>query len=224
MATGPDNNEAMTDCGQRENLLGKPESALANFFDGLGEKPYRARQVLKWIHQRNATGFGDMTDLSKSLRARLDEVASIDLPEIIAEKRSADGTVKWLFESGAGQAVETVFIPEPARGTLCISSHVGCALDCAFCATGAQGFNRNLSVDEIIGQVTHANRHLAPRPNGEPAVTNVVFMGMGEPLANYRKRRPGPRIAALGLCLRSVATEDHGEYVRHRPADRQAGR
>jgi 23S rRNA (adenine2503-C2)-methyltransferase len=109
----------------RENLLGKPEAALARFFDGLGEKPFRARQVLQWIHQRNASQFDEMTDLSKSLRAQLGEIASIELPEAISERKSADGTVKWLFESGAGQAVETVFIPEPGRGTLCISSPVG---------------------------------------------------------------------------------------------------
>ena len=121
----------------RINLLGKPESALASFFDGLGEKPFRARQVLQWIHQRNASRFDEMTNLSKNLRTQLGEIASIELPQVIAEKKSADGTVKWLFESGAGQAVETVFIPEPGRGTLCISSQVGCAMDCSFCATGA---------------------------------------------------------------------------------------
>ena len=170
----------------RVNLLGQPEAVLKEFFAGLGEKPFRARQMLQWIHQRHVDAFDEMTDMSKNLREQLGQVAAIQLPALIGEQKSADGTVKWLFESGAGQAVETVFIPEPDRGTLCISSQVGCALDCAFCATGAQGFNRNLSVDEIIGQVTHANRNLPTRPNGKPAVTNVVFMGMGEPLANYR--------------------------------------
>jgi 23S rRNA (adenine2503-C2)-methyltransferase len=129
----------------RTNLLGKPESVLAKFFDGLGEKPFRARQVLQWIHQRNASRFDEMTDLSRNLREQLCEIASIELPEVVSEKKSSDGTVKWLFESGAGQAVETVFIPEPGRGTLCISSQVGCAMDCSFCATGAQGFNRSKS-------------------------------------------------------------------------------
>jgi 23S rRNA (adenine2503-C2)-methyltransferase len=143
---------------ERINLLGHTESALIEFFAGLGEKPFRARQVLQWVHQRDVDRFSDMTDLSKDLRAELAEIASIRLPELLSEQTSVDGTVKWLFESGAGQAVESVFIPEPGRGTLCISSQVGCALDCAFCATGAQGFNRNLSCDEIIGQVTHANR------------------------------------------------------------------
>ena len=200
--------------GQRANLLGKPEAQLRTFFDGIGEKPFRARQVLQWIHQRNASGFEEMTDLSKKLRAQLNELATIRLPEVIAEKKSADGTVKWLFESGAGQAVETVFIPEPGRGTLCISSQVGCALDCSFCATGAQGFNRNLSVDEIIGQVTHANRHLPARPNGEPAITNVVFMGMGEPLANYRNVVPALELLvsdyAYGLSRRRITVSTSG--------------
>lgn len=184
----------------RVNLLGQPEAALKDFFASLGEKPFRARQMLQWIHQRNVDAFDEMTDLSKSLREQLAEVASVQLPQVISEQLSADGTVKWLFESGAGQAVETVFIPEPDRGTLCISSQVGCALDCAFCATGAQGFNRNLQVDEIIGQVTHANRNLPVRPNGKPAVTNVVFMGMGEPMANFRNV-----LLALELLLSDFA-------------------
>lgn len=184
----------------RVNLLGQPEAALKDFFASLGEKPFRARQILQWIHQRNVDAFDEMTDLSKSLREQLAEVASVQLPQVISEQLSADGTVKWLFESGAGQAVETVFIPEPDRGTLCISSQVGCALDCAFCATGAQGFNRNLQVDEIIGQVTHANRNLPVRPNGKPAVTNVVFMGMGEPMANFRNV-----LLALELLLSDFA-------------------
>jgi 23S rRNA (adenine2503-C2)-methyltransferase len=184
----------------RVNLLGQPEAALKDFFASLGEKPFRARQMLQWIHQRNVDAFDEMTDLSKGLREQLGDVASVQLPQVISEQKSADGTVKWLFESGAGQAVETVFIPEPDRGTLCISSQVGCALDCAFCATGAQGFNRNLKADEIIGQVTHANRNLPLRPNGKPAVTNVVFMGMGEPLANYRNV-----LLALELLLSDFA-------------------
>jgi len=155
-----------------------------------------------------------MTDLSKNLRAQLKEIASIRLPEVVSEQKSADGTVKWLFESGAGQAVETVFIPEPGRGTLCISSQVGCAMDCSFCATGAQGFNRNLNVEEIIGQVTHANRHLPVRPNGEPAITNVVFMGMGEPLANYRNVLPTLDLLlsdfAYGLSRRRITVSTSG--------------
>jgi len=199
---------------KRVNLLGQPPSALVDFFAGLGEKPFRARQVLQWIHQRNVDSFSEMTDLSMDLRARLGDIASLELPEVISEQTSADGTVKWLFESGAGQAVESVFIPEPERGTLCISSQVGCALDCAFCATGAQGFNRNLSCDEIIGQVMHANRRLPLRASGKPAVTNVVFMGMGEPLANYRNLVPALDLLisdyAYGLSRRRITVSTSG--------------
>jgi 23S rRNA (adenine2503-C2)-methyltransferase len=198
----------------RLNLLGMPEAGLQKFFADLDEKPFRARQLLQWMHQREITDFAEMTDLSKSLRTRLDEVAMVQMPQRISESKSADGTIKWLFESGAGQAVETVFIPEPDRGTLCISSQVGCALDCAFCATGAQGFNRNLSADEIIGQVAHANRNLPPRPNGEPAISNVVFMGMGEPLANYRNILPALELLlsdyAYGLSKRRITVSTSG--------------
>jgi 23S rRNA (adenine2503-C2)-methyltransferase len=215
MNTGPENSAADRETGaERINLLGQSESALVDFFNDLGEKPFRARQILQWIHQRNVETFDDMTDLSKDLRTKLDEVAWIQKPEAISEQTSKDGTVKWLFESGAGQAVESVFIPETARGTLCISSQVGCALDCAFCATGAQGFNRNLSADEIIGQVMHANRQLPPRPNGEPAVSNVVFMGMGEPLANYRSVVPALELLmsdyAYGLSRRRITVSTSG--------------
>lgn len=182
------------------NLIGRTEAQLQEFFAGIGEKPFRARQVLQWIHQRNATRFDEMSDLSKALRNQLDDLAIIALPEVISEQTSSDGTIKWLFESGAGQAVETVFIPELGRGTLCISSQVGCALDCAFCATGAQGFNRNLNVDEIVGQVAHANRNLPRRQTGDPAISNVVFMGMGEPLANYRNV-----VLALDILLSDYA-------------------
>jgi 23S rRNA (adenine2503-C2)-methyltransferase len=196
------------------NLLGQPQSALVDLFAGLGEKPFHARQVLQWIHQRHADAFDEMTDLSKNLRARLNEIAAIRLPEILSEQTSTDGTLKWLFESGAGQAVESVFIPEPGRGTLCISSQVGCALDCAFCATGAQGFNRNLSCDEIIGQVNYANRTLPVRSSGKPAVTNVVFMGMGEPLANYRNLLPALDLLisdfAYGLSRRRITVSTSG--------------
>ena len=199
---------------KRVNLLGQPPSALVDFFAGLGEKPFRARQVLQWIHQRNVDSFSEMTDLSMDLRAQLGDIASLELPEVISEQTSADGTVKWLFESGAGQAVESVFIPETERGTLCISSQVGCALDCAFCATGAQGFNRNLSCDEIIGQVMHANRRLPLRASGKPAVTNVVFMGMGEPLANYRNLVPALDLLisdyAYGLSRRRITVSTSG--------------
>jgi len=168
------------------NLVGLTQRELASLFASLGEKPYRARQLMQWLYQRDVTDFDAMTDLSKALRARLTDAAAVSFPEPVARHESADGTIKWLFPSGGGQLIETVFIPEAARGTLCISSQVGCALDCSFCATGAQGFNRNLTAAEIIGQVRHANRDLPERPSGDPAVTNVVLMGMGEPLANYR--------------------------------------
>ena len=215
MNTGSEIIDPQIETGEaRINLLGQPQSALIDLFAGLGEKPFHARQVLQWIHQRHADAFDEMTDLSKSLRARLNEIAAIKLPGILSEQTSADGTVKWLFESGAGQAVETVFIPEPGRGTLCISSQVGCALDCAFCATGAQGFNRNLSCDEIIGQVNYANRTLPVRSSGEPAVTNVVFMGMGEPLANYRNLVPALDLLisdfAYGLSRRRITVSTSG--------------
>lgn len=198
----------------KTNLLGLSPDRLAGFVTDVGEKPYRARQLLKWIYQRGVTDFDAMTDLSKSFRARLCELAEIAPPDVESRHDSSDGTVKWLFESGSGQAVETVFIPEPARGTLCISSQVGCALDCAFCATGAQGFNRNLDAAEIIGQVRHANSELPPRANGEPAVTNVVFMGMGEPLANYRNVVPVLELLlsdyAYGLSRRRVTVSTSG--------------
>ncbi len=178
---------------EKTNLAGLPQADLEQFFAALGEKPYRARQLLKWIYQRGVTDFAAMTDLSKTLRNELGERATIEFPRVISKRDSIDGTVKWLMASGMGQAVETVFIPEPGRGTLCISSQVGCALDCAFCATGAQGFNRNLTAAEIIGQVWHVNQVLPRRANGEHAVTNVVFMGMGEPLANYRNVVPSAK-------------------------------
>ncbi|MFQ5608897.1 MAG: 23S rRNA (adenine(2503)-C(2))-methyltransferase RlmN [Woeseiaceae bacterium] len=199
---------------EKTNLLGMPQGELEQFFEGFGEKPYRARQLQKWLYQQGVAEIYAMTDLSKKLRAKLAEVARIDLPQEEARFDSTDGVVKWLFSSGSGQAIETVFIPEPTRGTLCISSQVGCALDCAFCATGAQGFNRNLSAAEIIGQVWHANQFLPRRPNGDYAVTNVVFMGMGEPLANYRNIVPVLELLisdyAFGLSRRRVTVSTSG--------------
>jgi 23S rRNA (adenine2503-C2)-methyltransferase len=198
----------------QKNLLGLPQGDLEQWFAALGEKPYRARQVLKWIYQNGVTDFAAMTDLSKSLRCSLSDLAVVTLPKVISQYDSADGTVKWLFASGSGQAVEAVFIPEPGRGTLCISSQVGCALDCSFCATGAQGFNRNLTAAEIIGQVWHANQNLPRRSNGEFAVSNIVFMGMGEPLANYRNLVPSIQLLlsdlAYGLSHRRVTVSTSG--------------
>ena len=157
----------MQETADKTNLLGIPQGDLESRFADMGEKPFHARQVMRWIYRQGVTDFDQMTDLSKSLRQRLPEVAKVELPVVLTQQDSKDGTVKWLFESGFGQAVESVFIPEPERGTLCISSQVGCALDCAFCATGAQGFNRNLTAGEIIGQVWHANQVLPRRSNGE---------------------------------------------------------
>jgi len=204
----------MSVAAEKMNLLGMSQDDLGQFFAARGEKPFRARQIMQWIHQRGVLDFDGMTDLSKALRQRLEEEAEVVLPEVRSRHDSDDGTVKWLFESGNGQAIETVFIPEADRGTLCISSQVGCALDCAFCATGAQGFNRNLTSAEIIGQVWHAMRVLPRRANGEPAVTNVVFMGMGEPLANYRNVLPVLRLLlsdwAYGLSRRRVTISTSG--------------
>jgi 23S rRNA (adenine2503-C2)-methyltransferase len=204
----------MTCDAEKLNLLGMPQGELEALFADLGDKPFRARQLLQWMYQRGVTDFDAMTDLSKSLRAKLSERATVTLPRVDSQHESTDGTVKWLFASGSGQRVEAVYIPEPARGTLCISSQVGCALDCSFCATGAQGFNRNLTAAEIIGQVWHANAVLPRRPNGETAVTNVVFMGMGEPLANYRSVVPVLELLisdyAYGLSRRRVTISTSG--------------
>ena len=204
----------MSETTEKTNLLGKPQRELEKRFAAMGEKPYHARQVMRWMYGRGVTDFAAMTDLSKSLRQRLVDSATIELPVVLAQQKSRDGTIKWLFESGWGQAIEAVFIPEPDRGTLCISSQVGCALDCTFCATGAQGFNRNLTAGEIIGQVWHANRTLPRRGNGEFAVTNVVFMGMGEPLANYRQVVPAIELLlsdlAYGISRRRVTVSTSG--------------
>ena len=174
----------------RDNLLGLSRPALEAWFCEMGEKPFHGRQVMRWIHERGVADFDAMTDISKSLRERLRSRATIDVPPVLSDRTASDGTRKWLFDIGGGQAIETVYIPEPKRGTLCISSQVGCALDCSFCATGAQGFNRNLSTAEIIAQVFHAVRTLHDPQAPRRAVTNVVFMGMGEPLANYREVLP----------------------------------
>lgn len=170
----------------RVNLVGLSQASLQDFFAGLGEKPFRATQLMKWIHHRGVDDFETMTDLSRALRERLAQCAEIRMPEVASEHLSKDGTLKWLLELADGQRVEAVFIPEKERGTLCISSQVGCALDCSFCATGKQGFNRNLSSAEIVAQVRLAFRALQDVDLGRPkAITNVVLMGMGEPLLNF---------------------------------------
>jgi 23S rRNA (adenine2503-C2)-methyltransferase len=180
------------------NLLGMPRAELEGFVAGLGAQPFRARQLMKWIYRRGESDFARMTDLSRDFRERLAAVAEVRPPEIVTAQASADGTRKWLLRApgatGVEQAIETVFIPEPGRGTLCISSQVGCALDCSFCSTAQQGFNRNLSAAEIVGQVWLANRELGMSPDGPRVVTNVVFMGMGEPLANYRAVLPAMQV------------------------------
>jgi 23S rRNA (adenine2503-C2)-methyltransferase len=169
----------------RTNLLGLDLKGMEAFFTELGEKPFRARQLLQWIHQYRVTDFAEMTNLSKALRQKLSESAEITLPEVLHEHLSSDGTRKWIVRLSCGNSIETVFIPEDDRGTLCVSSQVGCALACTFCSTAQQGFNRNLTASEIIGQLWLANEALGKEPKGNRVVTNVVMMGMGEPLANY---------------------------------------
>ena len=167
------------------NLLDFDAERFAGFFTDIGEKPFRARQVMRWIHQFGQAEFENMSDLSKDLRAKLISSASVQAPSVMADSTATDGTRKWLLAAGAANGIETVFIPETGRGTLCVSSQVGCALECPFCATGRQGFNRNLTVAEIIGQLWWANRALGATPRGERLISNVVMMGMGEPLANF---------------------------------------
>ncbi|MEM6639262.1 MAG: 23S rRNA (adenine(2503)-C(2))-methyltransferase RlmN [Pseudomonadota bacterium] len=196
------------------NLLGMPRQEMEAWFTELGEKPFHGRQVMRWMHQRGVDDFNAMTDIAKSLRGRLAEQATVAVPPILSDRTASDGTRKWLFDVGNGQAIETVFIPEARRGTLCISSQVGCALDCSFCATGAQGFNRNLTAAEIVAQVFHATRTLDGGDTGRRAVTNVVFMGMGEPLANYKNVLPALKILqddyGYGLSRRRVTVSTSG--------------
>ena len=194
---------------QRTNLLGLPRAALESFVAQLGGQPFRARQLMNWMYKRGVGSFADMTDLARDFRTLLAAQAEVRAPQILSQQRSGDGTRKWLLRADAAQAFEMVFIPEPDRGTLCISSQVGCALDCSFCATAQQGFNRNLSTAEMVGQVWLAVRELegeerqralvaapgaASAPGGERHVSNVVLMGMGEPLANFRNVVPALRI------------------------------
>jgi 23S rRNA (adenine2503-C2)-methyltransferase len=187
---------------QLTNLLDLDPGQLVAYCGGLGEKPFRAQQLQRWIHQFGAADFDAMTDLAKSLRDKLATRAMIAAPAVISDHTSTDGTRKWLLDVGQGNAVETVFIPEENRGTLCISTQAGCAVNCRFCSTGKQGFNRNLTVGEIIGQLWMAefalrkSRGIAPGPKGERQITNVVMMGMGEPLLNFE-----PVVTALRLML-----------------------
>ncbi len=178
--------EILTQTAPKTNLLGLSRKAMEAFFVSLGEKPYRAQQVLKWIHFEGVHAIDAMTNLSKALRAKLHEIAEITPPEIAYESTAQDGTHKFLLRLADGNCIETIFIPETERGTLCVSSQVGCTLNCDFCSTGKQGFNRNLSAAEIIGQVWTAARSLSEnKTTHDRAVTNVVMMGMGEPLLNF---------------------------------------
>jgi len=182
------------------NLLGLPRPELEAFVAELGSKPFRARQLMNWMYKRGEGVFESMTDLAKDFRAQLNERAAIRTPDIVSVHKSADDTCKWVLRADSSQAFEMVFIPEPDRGTLCISSQVGCALDCSFCSTAQQGFNRNLTTAEIVGQVWLAKRELAEFDSAKQSigdrrvVTNVVLMGMGEPLANFRNVVPALRI------------------------------
>ena len=196
------------------NLLDYDAERLAGFFSEIGEKPFRARQVMRWIHQFGAADFAAMSDLSKGLRSKLLDTAAITAPQVLADSTAADGTRKWLLSTDAANGIETVFIPETGRGTLCVSSQVGCALECAFCSTGRQGFNRNLSVAEIIGQLWSANRALGATPRNERVISNVVMMGMGEPLANFDNVVAAMRIMlddyGYGLSRRRVTLSTSG--------------
>ncbi len=197
------------------NLLDYDLEGLAAFCEGLGEKRFRATQLFRWIHQKGATGFDQMTDLAKSLREKLPASAHIQSLKVVSRHDSADGTIKWLFDVGAGDVIETVFIPESDRGTLCISSQAGCAVGCRFCSTGHQGFSRNLTTAEIIGQLWFAEHFLRTHlGRDERVVSNVVMMGMGEPLQNYSQLLPALRVMlddhAYGLSRRRVTVSTSG--------------
>ncbi len=188
------------------NLLDFDAERLAGFFTEIGEKPFRARQVMRWIHQFGHAEFESMSDLPKDLRSKLVRGAMVQSPSVVTDSTAIDGTRKWLLSVGAANGIETVFIPETGRGTLCVSSQVGCALECAFCSTGRQGFNRNLTVAEIIGQLWWANRALGATPRDERVISNVVMMGMGEPLANFDNV-----VSAMKIML-----DDHGYGLSRR--------
>ena len=197
-----------------QNLLDLDMAGLKAWLAQIGEKPFRANQLLRWIYQRGETDFSAMSDLARVFRERLPTLAEIRLPTIVSDKVSDDGTRKFLMDVGASNLIETVFIPETDRGTLCISTQVGCALDCAFCSTGKQGFNRNLTVAEIIGQLWVANKALGAVHGDERVISNVVLMGMGEPLANFDNLVPALRLMlddnAYGLSRRRVTVSTSG--------------
>lgn len=196
------------------NLLNFDQPSLARFFAELGEKPFRAKQLMRWMHHFGVSDFEQMTDIARPLREKLASMAVISAPEVKLEQISEDGTRKWLVDVGTGNGIETVFIPEDDRGTLCVSSQVGCALECTFCSTGRQGFNRNLEVSEIIGQLWVANKALGRDPKGDRIISNVVMMGMGEPLANFDHVVTALNImlddSAYGLSRRRVTVSTSG--------------
>ena len=197
------------------NLLDFDLDGLAAFCEQLGEKRFRATQLFRWIHQRGASDFSQMTDLARSLRDKLPSVCHITPLTVLSRQQSSDGTIKWLFDVGGGNAVETVYIPEADRGTLCVSSQAGCAVGCRFCSTGHQGFSRNLSTSEILAQLWYAEHHLrAQFGQAERVITNVVMMGMGEPLQNYSALVPALRVMlddhAYGLSRRRVTVSTSG--------------
>lgn len=199
---------------RQQNLLNLGPAGLADWFEGIGERGFRAQQILKWVYHQGVMDFSAMNNLSLNLRQQLQASATLELPKLLSEQVSTDGTVKWLFDVGRDNAIETVFIPEPGRGTLCVSSQVGCALNCSFCATGAQGFNRNLTTAEIIGQVWQAAHSLGHQRNGERKITNVVMMGMGEPLLNMNAVLPALELMrddlGYGLASRRVTVSTAG--------------
>jgi len=197
------------------NLLDFDAAGLNGLFASMGEKPFRAKQVLRWLHRNGEADFSRMTDVARSLRERLAMEAYVDAPRLVGDELARDGTRKFLFDVGNGNAIETVFIPEEDRGTLCVSTQAGCALDCAFCSTGRQGFSRNLTAAEIIGQLWQANRLLGGSAQAdERAVSNVVLMGMGEPLANFDNVVTALRLMlddnAYGLSRRRVTVSTSG--------------
>ncbi|MEE9334163.1 MAG: 23S rRNA (adenine(2503)-C(2))-methyltransferase RlmN [Granulosicoccaceae bacterium] len=197
------------------NLFDFDHDGLRDYFVEQGEKPYRAKQLMQWVYQRNCRDFSQMSDMSVSLREKLAATATLELPQIDEDHLSSDGTCKWLFALHDGNRIETVYIPEKGRGTLCISSQVGCALDCSFCATGRQGFARNLSVAEIIGQLWLATNSLASNSKtSHQRITNIVMMGMGEPLLNFKALIPSLRLMmddrAYGLSKRRVTVSTSG--------------
>ena len=197
-----------------QNLLDFDAQQLTVWFAEQGEKPFRAKQVQRWIYKAGESDFDAMSDLAISLREKLKQIACVQAPSVIREELASDGTRKWLLDVGTGNAVETVYIPEEDRGTLCVSTQAGCALDCAFCSTGKQGFNRNLSTGEIIGQVWWANHQLGKDADGNWPVTNVVLMGMGEPLLNFENTVSALRLMlddnAYGLSRRRVTVSTSG--------------